>query len=290
MSHERTLTAPQTGPITIDASLLGTRGAVTVRADATATAATIAIRTADETGPAADAVREARLHWDARGAVVAHVEGSGTQTGAVTGGGVQVFGNNYGVISQTIVGGVVIGGTHPIAGTDSSLVEIAAVVPEGSSVMVRTHSADVRASGLLTSVAANTQSGDVAVNDRVEQAIISTQSGAIDVYDSPSLHIQTQAGTIRLGRTDLAEVSAVSGDVTIGDFGGTARLHTISGDITVYATTGGDITAQSVSGAITVTAIDGAQDEDIDVIASSVTGTVRVPYRRTAGGPRRRTS
>ncbi|MFJ4866155.1 DUF4097 family beta strand repeat-containing protein [Streptomyces sp. NPDC088748] len=289
MSHERTLTAPQTGPISIDASLLGTHGTVTVRADATATAATIAIRIADETGSSADAVREARLHWDARGALVASVEGSNAQANVLTGGGVQVIGHNYGVISQTIVEGVVIGGTHQIAGTVSSPVEIAAVVPEGSSVLVRTGSADIRVFGLLTSVAANTQSGDVAVNDRVEQAIIASQSGAIDVYDSPSLHVQTQTGTIRLGRTDLAEASTVSGPIAIGDFGGTARLHTVSGAITVHATTGGDITAQSVSGDITVNATDQAQADNLDVIASSVTGAVRAPYRRTADGPRRRT-
>ncbi|MFE3994986.1 DUF4097 family beta strand repeat-containing protein [Streptomyces goshikiensis] len=291
MSHERILNAPQAGPINIDISLLGAHGTVTVRADAAATAATIAIRTADESGPCTDAVREARLHWDARGALVAHVKGSNTaQAAALTGGDMQFTGHNYGVISQAIVGGVVIGATHPSVATAGSPIEIAAVVPEGSSVLVRTDSADVRTRGLLASIASTTQSGDVAVDDRVEQAIVSTQSGAIGVYDAPCLHVQTQSGEIRLGRTDLAEASTVSGDITIGDFGGTAQLNTVSGGITVHANTGGDITARSVSGDITVHATEHAQADNLDVIASSVSGAVRVPSRRTADGPRRRTS
>lgn len=293
MAHERILTAPQTGPISLDFALLGAHGLVTVRTDTAATAATVAIRTYDHTGPCADAVREARLHWDARGALVAHVEGNTTPANtmaATVTGGIQFTGTNHSVITQAHSGGVYISDIPQPAGIDCFPVEIAAVVPEGTSLMVRTHNADILASGLLGCVTATTESGDISVPDRVEQVIASTQSGAISVYDSPCVHLKSESGEIGLSRTDIAEATSASGDITIADFGGTAQLQSASGDITVYASVGGDISAVTTSGAITVTAKDAAQAEGLEVSARSITGAIRIPARRTADSLRRRTS
>lgn len=83
----------------------------------------------------------------------------------------------------------------------------------------------------------------------------------------------------------------MSGDVTIRDFGGTAQLNSMSGDIRVHATAGGDITAKTMSGDITVTATEQAVTDDLDVRANSMSGDVRIPQRpRQGAGPRRRRS
>lgn len=305
----RTLTAEQSGPISIDATLLGAGGIVTVRTDRTRNAAEITIRTADESGTSADTVRDADLRWDPRGSLVARVQGKGGTTIA-NGGGVFIAGNNYGGVQQVVsnnYGSMIAvsagdlnipGGRYQFnsGGTvnmvlGASPVEIIALVPEGSSVIARTQSADVIADGTFASVAANTQSGDVRAPGQASQVTANTQSGDISADNSPSIHATTQSGDIRLGRTDVVEASTMSGDVTVGDFGGTAQLKSTSGDIRVHATAGGDITAKTMSGDVTVSATEQAQNDNLDVRANSMSGSVRIPphHLRGAGpGPRRR--
>ncbi|CAM5523622.1 hypothetical protein ADK47_16665 [Streptomyces rimosus subsp. rimosus] len=170
----RTLTAQQPGPVLIDTQLLGAGGTVTVRSDASRTEAEITIRTADESGTSADAVRDADLYWDSRGALVAHVQG----TGGINGGGTFITGSNFGVVQhvQNNVGSVVMvsGGDLNVGGSRYQFhgistvhviqgafpVEITAVVPEGCSVTARTQSADVITDGTFAAVSAHTQSGD----------------------------------------------------------------------------------------------------------------------------------
>ncbi|MFI2241155.1 DUF4097 family beta strand repeat-containing protein [Streptomyces chrestomyceticus] len=308
----RTLTAQQPGPVLIDVELLGAGGTVTVRTDATRTDAEITIRTADESGASADAVRDAELRWDARGALVAHVQGTGGTSGDTTivnsAGGTFVAGHNFGVVQhvQNNVGSIVMvsggdlnlgGGRYQFHGAGTvhvaqgaSPVEIIAAVPEGCSVTARTQSAGVIADGTFTAVSASTQSGDVRVPGHSEQFTASTQSGDIDVHSAPHIIAKTQSGDLRLGRTDVTEASTMSGDIHLRDFGGTAQLNSMSGDIRVHASTGGDLTATTMTGDITVTATDSAVDDDLDVRAHSMTGDVRIPRRRQphAGGPRRR--
>jgi hypothetical protein len=308
----RTLTAQQPGPILIDAQLLGAGGVVTVRTDRTRKEAEITIRTADETGDSADAVRDADLRWDARGALIAHVQGKGGISGGTTiisGGGtsvVQSFGTVHGSVTGMVIDGdmTMVGGNVYVNGrritpgqgsttiiTGSSPIEITAVVPEGSSLTARTQSADVTADGTYTAVSASTQSGTVRAPGQIERFTAGTQSGDINVENSPHIIAKTQSGDIRLGRTDVVEASTMSGDVTIRDFGGTAQLNSMSGDIRVHATAGGDITAKTMSGDVNVTATEQAVNDDLDVRANSMTGDVRIPQRRqrsTGGGPRRR--
>ncbi|OIJ95420.1 DUF4097 family beta strand repeat-containing protein [Streptomyces colonosanans] len=299
----RTLTAQQSGPVRIDAQLLGAGGVVTVRTDRTRKEAEITIRTADETGDSADAVRDADLRWDSHGVLVAHVQGKGGSGG----GGTFIAGNNYGVVqnvqnnygSMVMVSGgdLNLGGdgfTFQGAGTANVIqgaapIEIIAVVPEGSSVTARTQSADIIADGTFTAVSASTQSGDVRAPGQTERFAAGTQSGDIDAENSPNISVKTQSGDVRLGRTDIVEAKTMSGDITIRDFGGTARLNTMSGDVRVHATAGGDITAKTMSGDVTVSATEQAINDDLDVRANSMSGSVRLPQRRQPGtGPRRR--
>ncbi|MEU7592544.1 hypothetical protein AB0B79_05830 [Streptomyces sp. NPDC039022] len=174
----RTLTAPQPGPVLIDIQLLGAGGTVTVRTDASRTQAEITIRTADESGASAEAVRDADLRWDARGALVAHVQGTGGTGGGTTvvnsGDGTFITGSSFGVVQhvQNNIGSIVMvsggdlnlgGGRYQVHGAGTvhvvqgaSPVEISAVVPEGCPVTARTQSANVIAEGTFTAVSAAT--------------------------------------------------------------------------------------------------------------------------------------
>ena len=292
----RTLTAETAGPVTIDATLLGHGGIVTVRAEADCEHATLTIRTADEGGEAADAVRAATLRQSGT-TLYASVQGRGGIGGGTTintGGGrsvVQsVISNNYGStvvqIGGDIVGGNFGGGDVVIKG--SSPIEITAVVPEGSSVIGRTQSADIVAEGAVLNVSGDTQSGDVRAG-HVSKVAAHTQSGDVRVEKAAFIDAKTQSGDIRLGSTDVVEGNTMSGDIAIADFGGSARLKTMSGDIRVHATAGGDLSARTMSGDINVSATENALADDLDVITSTMTGSVRAPQRRMGGyQPRRR--
>ncbi|WP_404871031.1 DUF4097 family beta strand repeat-containing protein (plasmid) [Kitasatospora griseola] len=308
----RTLHAERTGPVTLDLDLPA--GSITVRAEAGRERAALTIRTADETGSSADAVTDAVLRWEERGALVAQVKNTGAAgfTSVVQGNrgttviqsfdSVSFGGSVIGMVGGTIHGDLILGGgktivngqviSHGGAGTTvhigGSPIEIIATVPEGSTVIARTRSADVTADGSLTAVNARTQSGDIRL-DTVERPVVETQSGDVTIERSQDANIKTQSGDIRLGRTDVVQANTQSGDIRVTDFGGTALLNTMSGDLTVHATAGGDLTARTMSGDVAVTATEAALTEDLDVQANSMSGRVRTPQRRAAGsGVRRR--
>ncbi|WP_331719549.1 DUF4097 domain-containing protein (plasmid) [Streptomyces sp. NBC_01102] len=305
----RKLVAETTGPVTIDATLLGHGGLVTVRAEANCTRATLTIHTADEDGASADAVKDATLRQSGN-RLTASVQGSGggnSGSTIVVGGGssvIQSFGNVTGsvtgmtitgngtYISGNVVGGdVIVNGVRISGGTviqGSSPIEITAVVPEGSSVESRTQSASVLALGALLNVDTSTQSGSVQT-EHVSRVEAKTQSGSITVEQAANIDAQSQSGSIRLGRTDVVTAKTMSGSISIQDFGGTVKADSMSGSIRIHATAGGDIHAKTMSGSIHVTATESALANDLDVRASSMSGRVSTPQRRTGdSSPRRR--
>lgn len=274
----REITSHKPGPLTIDLSLLRCGGTVTVRAIRTPDErATITVHTEDETGPAADAVRDADLHaTDTR--LQAAVQGrSGSGATVITNGRgrVQTVIGSGSVIQvggdMTIVNGRIVSGGNVTITQGSSMVRVVALVPAGSIVTARTDSADIATHGKLRQVNAQTVSGDITID---------TAEG---------ITARTTSGDIHLARTDLANVTTTSGDITIGDFGGTSHVTTVSGDIDVHATTGGDLDVSTTSGDIRVTATEEALTDGLDIRPRTVSGHISVPPRRTNdSGPRRR--
>lgn len=134
------------------------------------------------------------------------------------------------------------------------------VAPDGSSLEVRTASADVRAGLDLDRVSVATASGDVTLGD------------------SRTAAVKTASGDITVGETggDLAARS-VSGDVIVRVVGGRAGLTTVSGDLLVDRVDG-DLTASTASGDLRVRRYLG---EDLE--ASTVSGGlfIGLPSRRT---------
>ncbi|MFD5588793.1 DUF4097 family beta strand repeat-containing protein [Streptomyces sp. NPDC127063] len=303
----RTIAAETTGPVTIDASLLGHGGVISVRAEADCERATLTISTTDEEGAAADAVRDAMLRQSANG-LNATVQGKGVISGGttvITGGRrgmtvIQSAGTVYGdVTGVSFVGGNFVGGDVYVNGVKvtgageatvikgTAPIEITAVVPPGSKVIGHTQSADIEAMGCFALVSGHTQSGDLRVDD-TEKLTVSTQSGNVTVNKAADISAKTQSGDVNLNVTDVVDANTMSGDIRIRDFGGTARLKTMSGDIRVHATAGGDVDAHTMSGDIDVTATQIALDEHLDVRPRSMSGRISVPSRRTPGSGLRR--
>jgi hypothetical protein len=227
---ERTVTAQASGPVHLDARIVEGAGKVTVRADPSCTRATLTIRTADRTGPSAEAVQRAGLDAGTDGQLTARTDGASgtvitrsgngfTQTIRSSGNGtVMVAGSidNLDIDNGRIRIGNITGGSFTISnGQGSSPVEVTAVVPEGSSVVARTTSADIETHGNLRSVEARSVSGDVTV-------------GSADRED----------GTGTPGSAEWVDAHSVSGQVSVhSDRPSEVRAGSVSGDLKVTAST-----------------------------------------------------
>ncbi|MCY0961478.1 DUF4097 family beta strand repeat-containing protein [Streptomyces sp. H27-H5] len=297
----RRIPAERTGPVTIDAALLGYAGTITVRAEPDCERATLTIRTADEEGEAADLVRDATLRQSGTGGLYVSAQGKGANETAIIATGGRHVVQSIGVVTGSVTGMMIIGndvivnGAHISANgggataiKGGSPIEITAIVPEGSSVIGRTHSAHIVAEGALLNVTGHTQSGHISAG-HVARVLASTLFGHVVVERAAHISATAQGGNLNLGRTDVVEARTVGGDIRIRDFGGTAQLETVGGDIRVHATVGGTITARTVGGDIEVTATEAALDDSLDIQTNTMGGRVRTPQgRRPSGGPRRR--
>jgi DUF4097 and DUF4098 domain-containing protein YvlB len=113
--------------------------------------------------------------------------------------------------------------------------DVTVEVPEGSSCLVHTASADVRCTGELGSLDVHTASGDVSAERVNGVARVSTASG--DVY---------------VGAAAEANLDSASGDVSVGRVSGPVTASTASGDVRIAAASGTRTEAKSASGDIIV--------------------------------------
>lgn len=256
---ERTFAMDSTGPAVLDLEL--PVGAIEVQVLDSATSASVVLRTEDESGPAADAVRDARSSEDGQTLRVRVPEVHGSVIMQSVAGGRVI--HNTGVISigsgnvtsMVVVNGRVISGGVTNVPTVSG-VTARVVLPRGSSLEVRSKSADLHAVGSLNSAAFTSISGG-AHFDAVRELHASTTSGDVSAD----------------GITTRATVRSVSGDIDLYRYsGGSADLTSTSGDVTVAATgsASGALRANTVSGDIRV-----RDGRHLDVRTRSVSGAVR---------------
>jgi DUF4097 and DUF4098 domain-containing protein YvlB len=105
-------------------------------------------------------------------------------------------------------------------------------LPQGSTVEVKTVSADVTAEGQYAAANVKTVSGDIRV-------------GSVD----GDLEVKSISGDVSMGRSGgRFEANTVSGDIFATEIGKGARVKTISGDTTLHSISEGDVRLQSVSG------------------------------------------
>ncbi len=143
--------------------------------------------------------------------------------------------------------------------------------PEGTSVDVRSKSADVAGRGRFASVEVKTASGDVQFDDVDGGAAAKSASGDIRFERvGQGFAAQSASGDVHVGAIgEGGAIHTVSGDVFVGNADATLAVQTVSGDQRVQAVQAGDITLQSVSGDVLVGVRRGSR---VWVDAQSVSG------------------
>ncbi|MFB4273373.1 DUF4097 family beta strand repeat-containing protein [Nonomuraea sp. GTA35] len=289
----RTLTAPLAGPVVFDLDM--PHGQIDLRVCDVERADIELSAPAAGGSPAGQAIAEATLTTEVRVMTVRVPTPDGTTIVSHSRGGrVVVSGNVHsGIVvtggSMTIVNGQVISDGQVISGmTASPGVRAEVRLPQGSALRVHTRTGQVTTSGELEWTQFTSSSGELRL-DACRKLAASTSSGDVSAEYADQAEVRTVSGDIDLGRTETVTADSTSGDITIGDFGGAARLFTVSGDITVRATEPGHVTAKSTSGDIRVSApaalAAAGGEHGLTVDARSVSGDVRIP--RPPAGPAR---
>lgn len=126
--------------------------------------------------------------------------------------------------------------------------------PEGSAVSAKTKSADLSAHGKLSGVAFATASGDTDVADIDGSLNVKTASGDVQAGRiSGSVNVQSASGDVTIESVrGPANVGSVSGDVTVEAAYDNLNANTVSGDQDLGAVMRGSVSAQSVSGDVTI--------------------------------------
>lgn len=164
---------------------------------------------------------------------------------------------------------------------DRSL-DAAMEVPEGSSCLLDTASADVSCTGDLSALEVNTASGNVSADHVSGPAGIATASGDVQVVSAGRLTVSTASGDIGAGRVrGEISVRTASGDVHIGEASGArADIKATSGDISVAVTPGIgiylDISTLSGSVSSELESSDESGSTDMTLICRTISGDVRI--------------
>jgi hypothetical protein len=163
---------------------------------------------------------------------------------------------DHGALSVVDLGRLWLGG-------DAS-VDVTVEVPEGSSCLAHTASADVSCTGELSALDIHTASGDVSA-ERV----------------SGLARVVTASGDVRVGAADEARVETASGDVRIEQADGAVTVRTASGDVWIAQTSGRRTEVKSSSGDISVAVAPGI---GVYLDLSSLSGTVSSELEPAQGG------
>jgi DUF4097 and DUF4098 domain-containing protein YvlB len=136
----------------------------------------------------------------------------------------------------------------------SPKLRITARVPAGSSVVGKTASADVRASGVYGDVRLDVSSGDIDVAEATGDVSLDAASGGLSVQRvAGSLRAKVSSGGMRIGDvTGDVNAETASGGIRIGAVGGSLRAVTASGDIEVGLLREGQADVRTASGDVTV--------------------------------------
>ncbi|GAA2560162.1 DUF4097 family beta strand repeat-containing protein [Streptomyces koyangensis] len=252
-----------TAPGAVWAALNVPVGAVTVTVDPTLVHAEVTVRTPDEEGPVADAVRKTVIRETTAGIhQVLSVEVPTVQGGASFGGGgwsattMSVNGQSIsfsGPGMQVFEGDVFIGGQKIVAG--------GRVVAEKGTVVSGTGAAtpggitlDVRLPGASSVSWTTTSANLTVVGDDLHVLEVSSVSGDISARG-----VHTLSGT------------SVSGDIDVQRVVGRLAVETTSGGIAVDRYSGSDAQVRSVSGYVVIT---GTPAATAQVVITTVSGDI----------------
>ncbi|MFB7643574.1 DUF4097 family beta strand repeat-containing protein [Streptomyces sp. NPDC056084] len=253
---ERTFVSTSTGPVVLGLDL--PMGSVHVQVLDSLTHARVTLRTADTSGPAADAVNAARI----------------TENGQTI--AVEVPAIRGNVMMQSVRGNRITQSMGTVYGSVTGVTIINGRVVTGSSdTMTRVSEIEARVSlPANSSLAVVSQSAGAVVDGEVDRLEFRSTSGDLKVDGARAVSASTTSGDLTVWRVaEQIAARSVSGDIAVDLYSGSsAELVTTSGDVSVHATlkASGGLRARSVSGDVTVT---GARHMRVN--ADSVSGHVR---------------
>jgi hypothetical protein len=255
---ERVFTSPDyTGPVLADVTCPD--GVVHVTVDPAADAARVQVRTQDPTGPAADAVKNTRIHQTAERLTVVVPPVSPTTQQFNHGGGVFIGGNSY---SSITVNGVTFNsfgsrGTTVINGTMG--VEVLITLPAGSGVKSRSENGSLHVYGVLAALEAEASNGSITA-ETVGRIKAEADNGSVKI------------GTV----TEWIDAESSNGSVKVDHYAGrAARVRSGNGSVamTVAPQATGQIVAKAGNGSVKLYGV--RNRSDLDVRASAGNGTVK---------------
>jgi hypothetical protein len=128
------------------------------------------------------------------------------------------------------------------------------LIPAGSSVRVRTSSADVACDGPMSAFEGKTASGDIVLRDDCESASIATASGDVRLLNVlGQLDVACASGDVTARNIGgRVTVTTASGDIRLGSIAHDARTRSASGDITIACAYDGELSVNTASGDVRV--------------------------------------
>jgi putative adhesin len=145
-------------------------------------------------------------------------------------------------------------GPITIGGQGSADIEVE--VPRGATVLAKTASGDIQASGLTGETRFATASGDVKVDDISGRVRFESMSGDVGIHATDALDVDGRSVsgevTVRAPRFRSLRLGSTSGDLdVVGELDpGGHDIQTISGDTTLTTTTGMRLETSTVTGDI----------------------------------------
>lgn len=168
--------------------------------------------------------------------------------------------------------------------------DVTVELPEGSSCLVDTASADILFTGVLSGCEVHTASGDVNAERITGTARIDTASGNVLVGEAGEVQAETASGDISINRArGEATIRTASGDVHIGEAAGRRTdVKATSGDISVAVAPGIGVylDLSSLSGTVSSELEPSPETggAEMTLHCRTISGDVRIG--RAAGDPR----
>jgi DUF4097 and DUF4098 domain-containing protein YvlB len=127
-------------------------------------------------------------------------------------------------------------------------------MPVGSSVTIKTASADVRCTGTVGDFEGSSASGDIEIGNIEGQLSLTTASGDVRCDRvSHRTRVRGASADVTIGHAGgPVELSLASGDVEIDDAGSSVKVDTASGDVVIRCAHEGEIRTKTAAGDITV--------------------------------------
>ena len=165
----------------------------------------------------------------------------------------------------------------------SGPVGIVVEVGEPAVLRVRIASGDVTAETELAELGVDTASGDVRAGRIRDGAQAKSASGDLQFGEiGGGLSVASASGDVvaaAVGRNLEAKVA--SGDIRIGRIGGDVDVKSAAGDLDIESFEGGDLSAKTLSGNVTVGVVSGRR---FSVSFNSLSGHIRTDFPVTDGG------